>query len=273
MLLTALVGIAKACGLNPIMPASTSILTEVFPFLQASKSSSKHPGNSFPKFREHKTNAFDLRAFSLNFEKHIELIGRFQSWRYFDHIRSDVRAQFSFSRRAVSLVQNFLHNASASARRQANSENQFGDDLERFPVTFIAMHVRRKDVVTAAMREEGYRAADVNYLDAAMHYFRHKFKNVVFVIASDDVTWCRHNLNSRRNIVVYSPFTHPGLDMCLLTQCNHTVTTTGAFSWWAGFLSGGTVTYFASHPQPGSPLARQLKPLDYFLSTWVPITS
>ena len=214
-----------------------------------------------------------MRAFSLNFGKNVELMGKFQSWRYFDHIRSDIREEFAFSKRAIALVQNFLHNATTTAKLRANAVNQFADDIDRFPITYIGVHVRRKGVDTPEMRDSGYRVADVNYLDAAMHYFRHKFKNVIFIVASDDLPWCRQNIKLERNIVLFSPFSHPGLDMCLLTQCNHTISTTGAFSWWAGFLTGGTVTYFASHPQSRSILARELKPLDFFLSTWIPITS
>ena len=108
----ALYGLSKASGLLPTITSDihTAQIVEVFPFLKAHKTTdaSTRPGFYWSKFREFKTNAFDLRAFSLNFMKDIELLGAFQSWHYFDHVRAEIRQQFSFSQRAVGMVQEFL---------------------------------------------------------------------------------------------------------------------------------------------------------------------
>ena len=58
-------------------------------------------------FVERKSNAFDAHSFSLNFQRPIALLGFFQSWRYFDHVRSDVRKQLA-SFKHVKPVQQFL---------------------------------------------------------------------------------------------------------------------------------------------------------------------
>ena len=268
-------GVSKACGLHPLISTDSSVsdLAHVFPFLSAYRSDAKRPGVYLPKFREHKKRGFDLRAFSLNYMKDMELVGLFQSWRYFDHVRAEIRQQFSFSRGAVSLVQSFLHEHTASVTQAALDSQAFDPDLRRFPITYVAVHVRRLGYDTPHMRELGYKPATLNYLYASMHFFRHKYKNVIFIVSSDDVEWCRHNIHAPNVQLVYSTFKHHGLDMCLLTQCNHTITTTGAFSWWAGWLSGGTVLYYKDHPVPKSELAKEFKAIDYFPSEWLPILS
>ena len=272
---SALYGIAKASGLNALITTDSSIseLAHVFPFLKTLKSDERRPGVYFPKFREHKAYGFDLRAFSLNYMKDIELLGLFQSWRYFDHVRAEIRQQFAFSRSAVGLVQTFLHEATANVKQTALEGGTFDADFKRFPLTYVGVHVRRMGYDTQQMRDLGYKSADLNYIYAAMHYFRHKYKNVIFIVTSDDLQWCQQNVNAPNNVVVYSNFKHHGLDMCLLTQCNHTITTTGAFSWWAGWLSGGTVLYYKDHPVPKSELAKEFKAVDYFPTDWLPIMS
>ena len=158
-------------------------------------------------------------------------------------------------------------------RVRFDTKEQFGDDSTRFPVTYIGMHVRRGDYLNMDNQKLGYQAADIHYLTAAMHFYRHKYKNVIFVIASDDPDWCISNIPSTNQILAFSPFSHPGLDLCLLSQCNHTIVTTGAFGWWAGWLADGTVLYYKDNPVPQSPLAKEFRATDYYLPSWLPVTS
>lgn len=279
-------GVAKACGFQPLISRDTSLsspnaidVTQVFPFLQAPATSSAATSAAagatyWSKFREHKAQTFDSRAFSLNYMKDIELVGLFQSWRYFDHVRADIRQQFSFSQSAIALVQQFLHEALAEARDVVWDDGTlFGEDLASFPVTFVGVHIRRQGYELEEWRRLGYKAVDVNYIYAAMHYYRHKFKNVIFIVTSDDLEWCRANIKPANTVVTYSKFTHQGLDMCLLTQGNHTIISTGAFGWWAAWLNGGTALYYKDHPVPRSEMAREFKAVDYYPDNWLPVMS
>ena len=37
---------------------------------------------------------------------------------------------------------------------------------------------------------------DENYYAAGMEYYRERYDNSVFVVASDNMTWCKENFNS-----------------------------------------------------------------------------
>ena len=43
--------------------------------------------------------------------------------------------------------------------------------------------------------------ADSGYLSAAMDHFRHHYSDAVFVVASDDMEWCHHNIDASQGDV------------------------------------------------------------------------
>ena len=263
----ALYGAAKANGLKAVIANDPdySLLLNVFPYLRASRSKHPHPGARFLKFREHKTHAFDQRAFQLNFMKDIELLGEFKSWRYFDHVRSDVRSQFSFAGKALNMVQGFLREA------KNKYSSLYGKSSTSTP-QFVSLHIRRGDMLEKKNSAYGYLTADKHYLLASMQYFKHKFSNnVIFVVVSDDLRWCQENLKSHENLIVFAPFYHEGLDMCLLSQCNHSVLTLGSLGWWGAWLAGGDTLYYRDSPKMGSELQEQFSRTDHYLTQWFAI--
>ncbi|VDK75016.1 unnamed protein product [Gongylonema pulchrum] len=60
-------------------------------------------------------------------------------------------------------------------------------------------------------------------------------------------------------------------DMATLSRCNHTIMTTGTFSWWAAYLTAGDVVYYKDWPRPNSELDKQMFKQDYFLKNWLPL--
>ena len=61
----------------------------------------------------------------------------------------------------------------------------------------------------------------------------------------------------------------PAVDLCSLSLCDHVITSTGTFSWWAGFFSRGIVTYQAQYALPGSYQWKQFVLADYVLPHWI----
>jgi len=88
-----LYGVAKANGLRPVVTVDNRLL-DVFRSLRADVVLSDGQLSGYGRFAEFGFGVYDGRTFSLNFMKNILLDGFFQSWRYFDHVRSDVRRQF-----------------------------------------------------------------------------------------------------------------------------------------------------------------------------------
>ncbi len=97
---------------------------------------------------------------------------------------------------------------------------------------------------------------------------REVYPDVIFVLISDDPKWATDNLAPRNklgdlyivnrasmtkierygqirannaHLLTINLFSSVGHDLALMSLCNHTVISYGTFSFWSGFLAGGTV--------------------------------
>ena len=84
-----------------------------------------------------------------------------------------------------------------------------------------------------------------------MELFREKYRRGVFVYVSDDMEWGRQKLKRRLKSkdfylagslldskVSAAPALAAAFDLSLLSLCNHTITSYGTYTFWAGFLAG-----------------------------------
>ena len=83
---------------------------------------------------------------------------------------------------------------------------------------------------------KGYNVATREYFHKAFNHFREKFTDVIFLVVSDDMNWCRTNLKG--DDVQYVSTGNAGSDLAFLSLCNHSVISTGSFGWWGAYLSG-----------------------------------
>ena len=67
------------------------------------------------------------------------------------------------------------------------------------PITYVAIHVRRKDYEQALQDHHpgGGFFLSKAYYKTAMKYYRDNFENVLFVVASDDQSWCHQHLSAK----------------------------------------------------------------------------
>jgi hypothetical protein len=100
-------------------------------------------------------------------------------------------------------------------------------------VTFVSIHIRRTDYKKWLL-EKGYgKLASREYFVAAMNTFRKKYVTsstaVLFVIASDDVKWCKAMFANESDVVLAasssSKFSkqQPTFDLAILSQCDHSI--------------------------------------------------
>lgn len=82
-----------------------------------------------------------------------------------------------------------------------------------------------------------------NYYKRAVNYIKEKVSNPIsFFVFSDDMTWCRENLDSlglsdeNVTFVDFNKGDNTFRDMQLMSLCKHIVIANSTFSWWAGFL-------------------------------------
>ncbi len=200
-----------------------------------------------------------LRNYSNEF---VVLHSSFCSYKYFQAINHFIKELFGIRQDLMHHAQNFLHNVVKLINNTHNSAD----------IMFVGVHVRRGDFLNKHSQELGRIVATKLYLRRAMGYFSKKYKKVVFIVASDDMNWCKNNLPIDTFRIMFSPFRTSELDFTLLTQCNHSLISTGTFGWWAAYLTGGEVVYQRELSKRGSIIHKQERREDRIPKEWIPIS-
>ncbi|XP_054444498.1 galactoside 2-alpha-L-fucosyltransferase SEC1-like [Pteronotus mesoamericanus] len=193
--------------------------------------------------------------------EYVRLTGYPCSWTFYHHLRPEILREFTLHDHVREEAQRFLRGL------QVNGAP---------PSTFVGVHVRRGDYVHVMPRVWKGVVADRGYLQQALAWFRARHRSPIFVVTSDDMTWCRQNINSSLRDVVFAGNGlqgSPAKDFALLTQCNHTVMTVGTFGVWAAYLAGGDTVYLANFTLPDSHFRMIFKPQAAFLPEWVGIAA
>ena len=120
-----------------------------------------------------------------------------------------------------------------------------GVSRSMIPVTWIGIHVRRGDFLTFFKID-----TSVDYLRGAMNYYRRKYINCRFLVASDDKKYVQVNLANQSDVFFTPMNFFAGDDLAALALCEHTILTAGTYGWWAAWLAGGDVLHDLNYPVP-----------------------
>ena len=252
-----ILAIASHNNLNPVLSAS-SRLRNVFQITTQIRNKS---GGQWRQFYEKEPCALDRRTINMHADMNVEVVGYLQSWKYFRNYEDMVRRQLRFVDEIRLAADSYIRSV---------VQRNFGPNASG--VVSIGIHVRRGDMASNAAYSSGYTVAGVGYLKSAIFYFTRKYKNVVFIVCTDDVGWCEKNvapLDPR--VVIPRRFKSAGVDLAILSRCQHTIMTTGTFGWWGAWLAGGTTIYYKRFPRPGSRIASVFNRYDYFPPQWIPL--
>jgi hypothetical protein len=91
-----------------------------------------------------------------------------------------------------------------------------------------SLHIRRGDYFTA--RE--MKVLDIEYYKNAIKNFD---DNTIFVIFSDDIEWCKKNLDFIKN-KYFIEEKNDILEIHLMSYCNNNIIANSTFSWWGAWL-------------------------------------
>lgn len=162
---------------------------------------------------------FNLRVFNIPVDS--DITGYFQSEKYFGSIRQQLLLEFDFDdavhEKATSLIDNIK---------------------AKYPgVSLCSVHHRRGDYLKLShvhtnLGDEYYQPAFSQISD---------FGDCVFIVFSDDVSWCQNKYQNQDNVVVVdsgSMF----VDMCAMTFCDYHIIANSSFSWWGSWLSKSKLT-------------------------------
>ncbi|ELT96920.1 hypothetical protein CAPTEDRAFT_203292 [Capitella teleta] len=250
-----LVGIGLSNNISVVIPPGFSNLKRVFNMTECQfPMMSKDEVGRYYKLNIPNSMGYDARVKDIR--QHINhsktlFKGFLQSYKYF-HEHED------FIRRCYQFTRSYKDNTNKIMRTQ----------IPKNRIT-VGIHVRRGDYLLKKLQLRGLSVAKVSYFYKAMDLMLKKYPNAFFIVASNDMQWAKANLGSRANMM--SPFTQPGDDLALLANCQHSIISSGTFSWWAGWLANGTTIYYEDYPMKGSSLSEGLNRSEYYYKDWIPL--
>lgn len=135
----------------------------------------------------------------------------FQTEKYFKHIKSDIKKDFSFD--------SFILNSAKIYLNQLFGEKDV-----------ISLHVRRTDYIT----DPSFYTLPFDYYENALSLLD---ENLQVLVVSDDCEWCSEQkfFNSERFKISKSK--NPFIDLCLMTLCNYHIISNSTFAWWGSWLA------------------------------------
>lgn len=233
---SSLLGLSTASGLQPVLTPGDAV-SRVFRITVATAYVPDSQRRTVPADFWSGQNV-DLSELG---EKYNFLLKLSTTWRHFHNYRETIRKHLKFQPAIDGMASEIEKRILTNFGRQ------------RF-VRTVGIHLRTSDVTISK-----------EHIDTAMNYFRAKIgPSLLFVVISDSIDWCRKNLNLSSADVAFvddfrEPFElanvhpqqwvpeyEPALDMCLLSKCDHVITTPDKFGWWAAYLSPGEKLYFDS---------------------------
>jgi hypothetical protein len=132
-------------------------------------------------------------------EDNLTLHGYFQSEKYFEDYKKDIRQEFRFKNQKVS---------------------------ELLPNT-VSLHVRRGDYMN---HPNHHPLCSMEYYHKAME----EFKGYNFLVFSDDKEWCRENF--KQDSVYVSEVDDAVEELEMMSWCEHHIIANSTFSWWGAWL-------------------------------------
>jgi len=196
---------------------------------------------------------YDIRFEQLP-KRNVSLSGYLQSYKYFQQVEDQLRVDFTFH---SSILE--------SARRWL--EKQTPDSWRTKPFVRVLIHVRRRDYNRPHMVHRGYPTPTADYFRRAMLYFTECLERVLFVVLSDDISWCIKHLNASH--IVHSKGHSPIVDLAISSLCDHAIITIGSYGWWAAWFANGITITQKNFPRSGSAVRNIFRRMDHYKPEWI----
>jgi len=208
-----LYSVAKETGFQAILPIvqktnneyQNYVLDEVFSSLTI-----KNNIIATPKFQfSEKSCRFDPKIFSICDDCNLK--GYFQTEMYFSEYSQDIKKEFTFKE----------HIRDAVDSRYSCLKDDY----------LVSLHVRRGDYVKL---QDTHPLCTKEYYKNAIDLMP---KDAKLLVISDDINWCKENLQDISTNIIYSENTSSYEDMYLMTKCKSNIIANSSFSWWGAWLA------------------------------------
>ena len=148
----------------------------------------------------------------------IDIVGYFQSEKYFEHCKEEVRKQLTPRREFSDKSQSFLRDVLGKFEHE-------GD--------IISIHVRRGGCYK--YKQNIHPSVPIDYYRRATQYFKREMSDPKFIVFSDDIEWCKENFIWED--FIFSIGNEPIVDLVTMTLCDHHIIANSSFSWWGAWLN------------------------------------
>lgn len=103
----------------------------------------------------------------------------------------------------------------------------------------IAIHIRRGDYLNTINSGIYVNISATDFYRKAIRYIEENVENPVFFIFSNDMDWCKSNLEIKGRILYVdcNQGDNSWKDMQLMSICKHNIISNSTFSWWAAWLN------------------------------------
>jgi len=154
------------------------------------------PSKHYEKITEYNTG---YSGYYLHNNKNYDLVGYFQSYKYFEHCKDKIKYYFEFSNEP---------------------------DLDNS----VSVHVRRTDYLNLS---HIHPVLSLDYYKKTTDFF--KDENQIFKVFSDDIQWCKENFTWRYFEFINTGDLIE--DFKIMKSCSSNIIANSSFSWWASYLN------------------------------------
>jgi len=182
---------------------SDVILYDVFKKVEDSNNNALQEANIFWE----RSHSFDEDLFN-NCPDNVDLVGYFQTEKYFKHIEDEIREDFTFNDELLQSCKTFI--------------------AENFKSEIISLHIRRGDYVV----NPNHPTQPLSYYEEGLS----KLPDLPVLVFSDDPSWCRDQELFNGDRFMISEDNTSDADLCLMSLCNYHIIANSSFSWWGPWL-------------------------------------
>lgn len=154
----------------------------------------------------------------------VDLLGYFQSYKYFDKWRSTILDLFSINSETSVRVDNWFRRNVIFYHKNYNYT--------------CSIHVRRGDYISNPQTNAYHGVLDMDYYYRAVTELPAPVDEILFVVVSDDIEWCKqHFKGGGWPNVVFSEGNDEITDLFIQVCCDWNIIANSSFSWWGHYLN------------------------------------
>lgn len=146
--------------------------------------------------------------------------GYWQSFKYVDDVFDEVSKEFSVKPYSLSA-------STENTMKIMNEQNS------------VFVGVRKGDYTADKKLMNHYGSFDSSYYKSAMDYVSARVDHPVFYVFSNDISWCKDNIDWGDNAVIYrepEQQTDDFEELVLMSSCKHAVIVNSTYHWWGARL-------------------------------------